>query len=1291
MSDGDAVERSLDERYSRSALLVLGMHRSGTSAIAGAVRLCGAWVGEETELTGANVENPHGFWERRDMRQICDRLLHTAGADWWKVARFDPDAIPHAILAEQRRDFGKVISALDEHETWVVKEPRLCLLLPVLRDYITDPVCIHIFRNPLEVARSLQARNGFGIAAGLALWEAYNCHALSASENLPRVLVSYESLVLHPVETLDGLVKRLDELAVTNLERPDEGRLKRFINSSLYRRRATEEETEEYLAPSQRILWQQLRSDHIFDHDRSGSVSRVTKQHLFDLESMEFSLDHHKDRANDLSAGLAKRAAAIEARDEAIRGLKSRTKELGVELASRAAATEARDEAIRGLKSRTEELGVELASRAAVIEARDEAIRGLKSRTEELGVELASRAAVIEARDEAIRGLKSRTEELGVELASRAAVIEARDEAIRGLKSRTEELGVELASRAAAIEARDEAIRGLKSRTEELGVELASRAAAIEARDEAIRGLKSRTEELGVELASRAAAIEARDEAIRGLKSRTKELGVELASRAAAIEARDEAIRGLKSRMVDLSAGLAKRAAMVEARERRINNIYNSTSWKVTAPFRVISKKCRWFLRNIGRVFVLMYWLSTGQFPRAIRASFPYYKKFAPRKLDKLIPNWFREYARLALSIPNMQSSDDTKDPSFSEVKQDIKKAEISFKNGDLSDSLVRWRDLLTRFADDEALSGKAKLMISVTNRIFDLHQYRRHMRCYSELSNKHSRSGNEIRIVIFTAITDNYDSIKLPEQLNPRFDYVLFTDSPAPDTGIWQIRPITYLHSDKVRSARFIKTHPHVFLNDYNVAIWIDSNIMILGDIYYIVEKFLYSEKSIGAVPHPLRESIYEEVTVCENKGKDENDVMKEQIDKYKNKSFLHRDLIESNFMVFDLRNDKTACFLDRWWYEIDRHSRRDQLSLNYALSETGLDWYRLTKRPDSIRNHPDFAFVPHDNGVGPSTKLIEALQARNIDPYEGRSYAEVKQSRLHDQKTRAIDVIVCVHDALDDVQRCLESISRARNDNQHRLIIVDDGSTSLTAEYLKRFSDATPYCELHRNNVAQGYSKAANRGLASATADLTILLNSDTIVTENWTEKLSDAVFSTPGIGIVGPLSNAASYQSIPDYRGVGDQTAINALPSDLTPEDMNRNCEQWTAAHILPRVPLIHGFCFGITRPVIDKIGYFDEDNFPRGYGEENDYCFRATDAGFGLVVATHTYIFHAKSKSYTDHIRIPLMKAASRTFRRIHGHSRVKRAERSIAENPILIALRARARSLELESRSNIRIR
>ena len=334
MSTDNAVEGKLDERDPRSALLVLGMHRSGTSAVTGALRLCGAWLGEETDLTEANAENPHGFWERRDIRQICDRLLHAAGADWWKVASFDPDAIPHAILVEQRRKFGKIISVLDQHETWVVKEPRLCLLLPVLRDHITNPVCIHIIRNPLEVARSLQTRNGFSIAGGLALWEAYNRHALSASENLPRALVFHEALMLHPMETLEGLLKRLHELAVTNLERPDEGRLKRFISPSLYRRRATAEETEEYLSPSQRVLWQHFCDEQICDHDGRTLISRATRQCLFDLGSAEQSLNHHKDRRNELAAEVGKRAATIEARDETIRGLKSRTEELHAELRS---------------------------------------------------------------------------------------------------------------------------------------------------------------------------------------------------------------------------------------------------------------------------------------------------------------------------------------------------------------------------------------------------------------------------------------------------------------------------------------------------------------------------------------------------------------------------------------------------------------------------------------------------------------------------------------------------------------------------------------------------------------------------------------------------------------------------------------------------------------------------------------------------------------------------------------------------------------------------------------------
>ena len=339
MSDANTVERGPDERPSRSSLLVLGMHRSGTSAITGALGLSGAWVGEEAELTGANVENPRGFWERRDTREICDRLLQAAGADWWKVASFTPEAIPRAVLAEERKKFAKVVATLDERGTWVLKEPRLCLLLPALRDHVVDPVCIHIFRNPLEVARSLQARNGFGIAGALALWEAYNLHALNAAKNLPRVPVFHESLMLRPVETVTGILGELAELGVVGLAAPNEARLEHFINPSLYRKRVTEEEANDFLSESQRALWQRLSSGEMPDEAGSLSLPRSTRQHLFDLESTERSLNQLTERANALNR-------EVSARKRTIRDLESRTARLTTELGSKRSTISAREATI---------------------------------------------------------------------------------------------------------------------------------------------------------------------------------------------------------------------------------------------------------------------------------------------------------------------------------------------------------------------------------------------------------------------------------------------------------------------------------------------------------------------------------------------------------------------------------------------------------------------------------------------------------------------------------------------------------------------------------------------------------------------------------------------------------------------------------------------------------------------------------------------------------------------------------------------------------------------------------
>ena len=649
-----------------------------------------------------------------------------------------------------------------------------------------------------------------------------------------------------------------------------------------------------------------------------------------------------------------------------------------------------------------------------------------------------------------------------------------------------------------------------------------------------------------------------------------KELAAKLQAQAARagdlearLEARDAEAKDLAAKLQAQAARAGDLEAKLEARERNIQELKKSTSWRITKPLRAVSRGLRWLLRNTCRALMLVWWLSTGQFRRAAKASLPYYQRFVPLRVKALIPNKLREALKWRL-IGNPKIPVVITAPS---LKTAVAEAETASDSKDWPEAETRWQAVLERFGDNAAATNRAKLNISVGKRLSNIDTYKDQIAEYAKAraTKALEKKGDKKKIVIYTAISGGYDSIKLPEKLDPRFDYVLFTDTFALDTGVYQVRPITYFHEDATRAARFVKTHPHMLLEDYDIAIWIDANIIIQGDIHPLVEEFLASAKAVAAVPHPIRKSIYEELEACIQRKKENPKTMKEQIAHYRQAGFDHGDLIESNLMMFNLRDERVRPFLDAWWTEIDRFSKRDQLSLNYALKQAGVDWHRLIERPNSVRNHPSFVIVPHDTGDGLASRLLDVLQLSFIDPYAGPSYADVRDERIAAQKNVRIDIVVCVHNALEDVQLCLESVHRARDGERERLIVIDDGSDRPTARYLEDFASDASWIELHRNEHASGYTKAANKGLGASTGELVILLNSDTIVTDGWAEKMADAVFSTPGAGIVGPMSNAASHQSIPEHRSSKDQTAVNELPPGVTAEDINRYCEQWTPAGV------------------------------------------------------------------------------------------------------------------------------
>lgn len=231
----------------------------------------------------------------------------------------------------------------------------------------------------------------------------------------------------------------------------------------------------------------------------------------------------------------------------------------------------------------------------------------------------------------------------------------------------------------------------------------------------------------------------------------------------------------------------------------------------------------------------------------------------------------------------------------------------------------------------------------------------------------------------------------------------------------------------------------------------------------------------------------------------------------------------------------------------------------------------------------------------------------------------------RARTQRPSGVDVIIPIYGAAEPLSRCLDSVAAHTNLSQHRVLLVVDGADeqvdSLVAHFSARHPDAVLVL---RNEHRLGFSGSVNRGVAASTSDV-VLLNSDTIVTARWLEKLVDAAYSDGDVGTVTPLSNNAALCSVP--RALEE----NLIPSGFDIDTFARLVEE-TSEHAYPRLPTGVGFCLYIRRGLLDDIGFFDSGAFPLGYGEENDFCMRASARGWLHIADDATFIHHAGHRSF-----------------------------------------------------------
>ncbi|SDF36921.1 sulfotransferase family protein [Limimaricola pyoseonensis] len=224
----------------RTAIVVLGPHRSGTSLLAGILAKLGCDL--PRTLMPDTQANPKGYFESTHVMRLNDRILASLGTDWRGLEAIDRRALDRLARSEFARLAAETLGQeFAGAARPVLKDPRICLLTRFWAGALGAagyPVAyVHTCRDPLEVAQSLLGRDGIPLEAGLRIWMRHVLEAEAATRGSPRAFTSYEGLM----RDWRGQVAHLRDGLGLPMLRPDaqaEAGIDAFVSGGLHRHRS---------------------------------------------------------------------------------------------------------------------------------------------------------------------------------------------------------------------------------------------------------------------------------------------------------------------------------------------------------------------------------------------------------------------------------------------------------------------------------------------------------------------------------------------------------------------------------------------------------------------------------------------------------------------------------------------------------------------------------------------------------------------------------------------------------------------------------------------------------------------------------------------------------------------------------------------------------------------------------------------------------------------------------------------------------------------------------------------
>lgn len=367
---------------SRKVLIVLGMHRSGTSLLAEALHRCG--LGTADKLIAADPQvNARGFWEDEVLVQINEALFSALGQRW-----FDTQALPADWWNQNQLDTLRTHARQHLQQTYqgagpfVIKDPRLSRLLPfwqpILKELDFDVHGVVVIRPPLEVASSLRARDSLPLTYGHLLWLRYMQDLMTLEDSLPLTVVDYLQVLQEPQAVVTEL---LQHCGLGNLQVPD---LTQIADKNLHHQHADIQDDKSIARISQQLQesYQQLRDSKSFDNitlpsiespELTSAISEVTETLVRSAGEAVRIGELHRD---------AQHTVAL--RDEQLAKAQQKLEETGKLYESAITAIREKDSSLAELVAEVEQARKVIAERDKQLHDANEARRDLETRLSEL-------------------------------------------------------------------------------------------------------------------------------------------------------------------------------------------------------------------------------------------------------------------------------------------------------------------------------------------------------------------------------------------------------------------------------------------------------------------------------------------------------------------------------------------------------------------------------------------------------------------------------------------------------------------------------------------------------------------------------------------------------------------------------------------------------------------------------------------------------------------------------------------------------------------------------------------